>query len=309
MNYILYIILIFSFSLLNANTIAILPDTKNKSQEIISKLGKDLISILDSTKRYEIIEQDKIEEIYKELQKGQTGLVDQEDAAKLGYLKGIHYFIFYDIIPENNQFSANYRIVKTETGTIIGAGRSKGNYEEILNDLSEQIMHQLDIYLNLDNPESLYTILLKLNKEKPVYKVGETIQVKFKVIPHKNAKVNKVYIQLFSIDAKGKITLIYPNKFSGFDPIEVNKEYIFPSESDDFEWELTPPTGTEYIQAFVSEKPIDIFGTLYKARNELFPESKENGNTLITYRGIKTKLKKEKIKNWSAMRIAYELLE
>lgn len=296
-------------SFLYPNTIAIVPDSEKK-EGIINQFGKDLISILDDQKRYEIIEKDKIDEIFKELQKGQSGLINQEDAAKLGYLKGIHYFIFYQILKQENQtYSANFRIVKTETGTIIGAGRENGNYEEILNQLSKKMIHQLDIYLNLDNPESPYTVLLKLNKEKPIYKIGENIQIRFKVIANQNTKLKKVYIQLFSIDAKGKMTLIYPNKFSGFDPIELDKEYIFPSENDDFEWELTPPTGTEYIQAFVSEEPIDLFGIFHKAKRELFPNTKENGNSIITYRGIQTKLKKEKIKNWSAMRIAYELLE
>jgi hypothetical protein len=302
------LVLIFNISLLNANTIAVVSDTQKS--ELSNKFGKDMIAILDSQKRYEIVEQEKIEDIYKELQKSQTGLVNQEEAAKLGYLKGVHYFIYYNINKqENNIYVGNFRIVKTETGTIIGAGRSKGDYENTLSDLSQQIIHQLDIYLNLNNPQSPYTILLKLNKEKPQYRVGETIQIKFKVIAHKHAQSKKVYIQLFSIDATGKITMIYPNKYSGFEPVEIDQEYIFPSPKDDFEWELTPPTGTEYIQAFVSERPIDIFQTWNKAKEKLFPESKENGNLLTTYRGIQTKLNKEKIENWSAMRVAYELLE
>jgi hypothetical protein len=302
------LVLIFNISLLNANTIAVVSDTQKS--ELSNKFGKDMIAILDSQKRYEIVEQEKIEDIYKELQKSQTGLVNQEEAAKLGYLKGIHYFIYYNINKqENNIYVGNFRIVKTETGTIIGAGRSKGDYENTLSDLSQQIIHQLDIYLNLNNTQSPYTILLKLNKEKPQYRVGETLQIKFKVIAHKHAQSKKVYIQLFSIDATGKITMIYPNKYSGFEPVEIDQEYIFPSPKDDFEWELTPPTGTEYIQAFVSERPIDIFQTWNKAKEKLFPESKENGNLLKTYRGIQTKLKKEKIENWSAMRVAYELLE
>lgn len=310
-------ILIINISYLKANTIAILSvhtsntnENQKNANNRINQFGKELIAILAEQKRYELIEQEKIEEIYKELQKGQTGLVDQENAAQLGRLKGIHYFIFYDFVSfEDNKSTGNFRIVHTETGTIIGGGKSNGSYEEILKELSEKMMQQLDIYLNLDNPQSPYSVLLKLNKEKPIYKVGETLQVTFKVIPHQNAKKNKVYIQLFSIDSKGKITLIYPNKFSSFDPVDVNKEYTFPSEKDDFEWELTPPAGTEYIQAFVSEEPVDIFGIYQKAKRELFPESNLDGNSITTYRSIQTKLKKDKIKNWSSMRIAYELNE
>lgn len=295
-----------------SNTIAVMPfsivDHKNQNQTY-SKITNDLIAILKQQQRYDLVEQQKIDEIYKELQKGQTGLVNQEEAAKLGNLKGIHYFIFGEIQNQNQIFSVNYRIVHTETGTIISAGRSSGSYENVLEDISKKIINQLDIYLNLSNPESPYTVLLKLDKEKPVYRINETLRLYFKVISHNPSSPKKVYIQLYSIDAKGKMTLIYPNKYSGFQPIEIDKEYSFPSEKDDFEWVLVPPTGTEYIQAFVTTEEVDLFNTFKKARNELFPEINKDGNSLITIRGIQTQLKKDKYKNWTASRISYELIE
>lgn len=292
------------------NTIAVIPfGLVGEKEKTHTKITNDIIAILKQQQRYDLVEQQKIEEIYNELQKSQTGLVNQEEAAKLGNLKGIHYFIFGEVEIKNSLYSVNFRIVHTETGTIISASRSSGTYEEVLETISQQMINQLDIYLNLSNPNSPYSVLLKLNKEKPVYKPNETLELRFKVISHKKDAPKKVYIQLYSIDAKGRMTLIYPNKFSGFNAIEIEKEYIFPPEESDFEWIITPPYGTEYIQAFVTTEPIDLFNSFKKARSELYPEINQDGNSLKTVRGIQTQLKKDKYKNWSSSRISYEVLE
>ncbi len=298
-----FLMLLVISKIVFANTIAIVPFKGE-----LKTFDKDLIANLKQKFRYELIEQEKIEEIYNELQKGQTGLVNQEDAAKLGYLKGINYFIFGETSRSGSDYVVNYRIVHTQTGSIIGAGRDKG-YEKILTNITEMISNQLDIYLNLQNPESPYTVLLKTNKEKPIFKVGEKLEIMFKVISHKKDASKKVYIQLFSIDAKGNMSLIYPNKYSGFDPIEIDKEYKFPSEKEDFEWILTEPIGTEYIQAFVSPNPLNLFNANSIATREDFPEISKKGNDLSTTRAIQTQLKKDKIKDWSSMRISYELIE
>ncbi|MFN3605218.1 MAG: DUF4384 domain-containing protein [Leptonema sp. (in: bacteria)] len=313
MRFLCYLIFGFFFvNFLHSHPIAVMPFSyieDNKQKGTNTKIANDIIAILKQQQRYDIVEQQKIEEIYNELQKGQTGLINQEDAAKLGNLKGIHFFIFGEIQNQNSNFYVNYRIVHTETGTIISAGRSSGAYEEVLDKISENIINQLDIYLNLNNPNSPYTVLLNLNKEKPVYKVNEALQLKIKIISHNKNAPKKVYLQLYSIDAKGKMTLIYPNKFSGFQSVEVDKEYVFPSENHDFEWILTPPIGTEYIQAFVTTQEIDLFNSFKKARNELFPNIDQDGNSIITVRGIQTQLKKDKYKYWSASRISYEIIE
>ncbi len=310
MKYLIFFINIIFIKTLLSNTIAVIPFTYIENKEKVdTKITNDIIAILKQQQRYDLVEQQKIEEIYKELQKGQIGLINQEEATKLGNLKGIHYFIFGEVDVKKIEYFVNFRIVHTETGTIISAGRSSGMYEEVLETISQQIINQLDIYLNLSNPNSPYTVLLKLDKEKPIYKINETLELRFKVIAHKKDAPKKVYIQLYSIDAKGKMTLIYPNKFSGFNAIEVDKEYVFPPKESDFEWVITPPYGTEYIQAFVTTESIDLFNSFKKARNELYPEISQDGNSLHTVRGIQTQLKKDKYKQWSSSRISYEVIE
>lgn len=258
--------------------------------------------------RYEIVEQSRLDAIIEEIKKAQTGLVDEQTAAQIGHLVGAQYLVVGESREENGTLEAAYRIVQVETGIVIGADRAKGPTEEAIKQLQSGLMRQLDLYMNLDNPESPYTILLKLPARDSVYKVGQTLSLKFKVIAHRPDAPRRVYIQLYSINARGAMTLIYPNRFSGFDAIEVDREYVFPSEKDDFEWELVPPVGNESIQAIVTTEPFDVFHTFSKAK-EAFPEIQKNGHDPLTTRGIQTQLKKEKLKDWKAQRVTYELAE
>jgi len=212
------------------------------------------------------------------------------------------------IVGETNRTEAGleaaYRVVHVETSLIVAADRASGKSDDVLQRLQASLLRQLDLYLGLDNPDSPYTVLLKL-PEGPL-KVGDTLTIKFKVISHRPSAPKRVYIQLYSINAKGVMTLIYPNRFSGFSPIEVDREYEFPSEKDDFEWELVPPTGMESIQAVVTTEPSDLFQTFTKARST-FPETGRNGHDPATYRGIQVQLNRDKRKDWKAQRVTYEL--
>lgn len=263
-----------------------------------------LITALKRAGRFEIVEQSKLEAVLDELKRGQSGLVDSETAAQIGQLIGAQYLIVGETNRTEAGLEAAYRVVHVETGLIVAADRASGKSDDVMQQLQASLLRQLDLYLGLDNPDSPYTVLLKI-PEGPL-KIGDTLTIKFKVISHRPSAPERVYIQLYSINAKGVMTLIYPNRFSGFSHIEVDREYEFPSEKDDFEWELVPPTGVESIQAVVTTEPIDLFQTFAKARS-MFPETGRNGHDPATYRGIQVQLNRNKRKDWKAQRVTYEL--
>ncbi|MBW7857000.1 MAG: DUF4384 domain-containing protein [Leptonema sp. (in: Bacteria)] len=219
---------------------------------------------------------------------------------------GAQYLVVGEFSNNDQNFEAAYRVVHVETGLVIAADRQTGSKETVIDSLQDSLIQQLDVYLGLDNPTSPYTVLLKVN-DGPL-KVGSTLQLKFKVLSHSQTAPKKVYIQLYSINAKGVMTLIYPNRFSGFLPINIDQDYEFPSAKDDFEWQLVPPIGVESIQAMVTTEPVDLFQTFTKARST-FPETNKNGKDPVTYRGIQIRLNQEKLKDWKAQRISYELTE
>ena len=177
----------------------------------------------------------------------------------------------------------------------------------VSNTLAIRARQLLGIYLTMSNPDSPYSVLLQLDKGKnPVYKLGENIRLKFKVAKHRPEALDQVYIQVYAIDSRGIMTMIFPNKFAPSRQIEVDKEYQFPGPNDDFEWELVEPVGTESIQAIVTEKPVDFFTETRDFQTELFPSVKSRESPMI-YNAIKVTINKEKLKNWSAERITYRL--
>lgn len=271
-----------------------------------TRISSALAVALQRAGRYQVVEQSRLDKILDEIQKGQTGIVDPETAAHLGQLVGAQYLVVGESREEKGTIEAAYRVVQVETGIVIGADRATGALEDVIEKLQAGLMRQLDLYLNLDNPESPYTVLLKLPAKDSIYHVGDTLELSFKVLSHRPTASKKVYIQLYSINAKGAMTLIYPNRYSGFEAIDVDREYKFPSEKDDFEWDLVQPSGNESIQAIVTTQPFDPFQTFSKAK-DTFPGIQKNGHDPVTTRGIQTQLKKEKLKDWKAQRVTYEL--
>jgi TolB-like protein len=285
-----------------AAPIGVLPFQMGSQQD--QSVPSALVTALKQAGRYEIVEQSRLDDVLEELKRAQSGLVDSETAAQIGQLTGAQYLVVGEIHTVEGGIEAAYRVVHVETGLIVAADRSSGKREDVVQRLQESLLRQMDLYLGLDNPDSPYTVLLKI-PDGPL-KVGDTLTVRFKVISHRPSAPRRVYIQLYSINAKGVMTLIYPNRFSGFSPIEIDREYTFPSEKDDFEWELVPPTGVESIQAIVTTEPSDLFQVFQKARST-FPETNHNGQDPATYRGIQVQLNRNKRKDWKAQRITYEL--
>jgi hypothetical protein len=196
------------------------------------------------------------------------------------------------------------RVVRAETGIVIGAAVTGGEADAVSRDLSLSAIKTVSIHAMLENPDSPYSVLLLLDKGKnPEYKLGETLRLKFKVLKHDQTASEKVYLSIYSINADGVMTLIYPNRFSGQEGVYVGREYTFPDPRDDFEWKLVPPAGAETLQAIVSNKPVRLAN---ERATEDFPVLGVKESPAL-YRGIQTQLKEEKRGNWAAERITYIL--
>lgn len=307
--------LAFSSGILSAHPIGVMP-FESADVKLGEQTAAQVLVALQKTRQFTLVERGQIKKAYDEIAKSESGLVKEEDAVKIGKMSGAHFMVVGEIRKGANdakgqeQFTATMRIMKTETGVIIGAGSAAGPLPKVFESIGEQATRWLSIYLVLDNPDSPYSVLLKLDKGKnPTYKLGETLVLSFKVIAHKPTAAKRVYIQVYSINAQGAMMLIYPNKFSRDEMVDVGREYKFPADSDDFEWTLVKPTGTESIQAIVTTKPVDFFDLKGAHRREEFPKVKARGDAEITYRGINTKLKKEKLGDYTAEKITYELTE
>lgn len=255
-------------------------------------------------KKFSLVERAQIERALEEIKTSQSGLTSSEDAPRIGELIGANILVVGDLTGTGSKLEGTLRILKAETGVLIGSAYAKGSGDQVAEVLAQEAAADLSLYLALENPDSPYSVLLKLEKE--VYKVGDVVKLKFKVLKHGRGP-NTVFIQIFSIDEKGTMTRIYPNRFVSGGRIDVDKEYTFPTEKDDFEWEIVPPTGEESIHAIVTMEPIEVYTPTSKSGS--FRVMRENGNSDVTYRGIQTKLNKDKLKDWAADRVVFRIAD
>ena len=309
-------ILIFSpFAALSASggAIGVLPFQSEKKADG-ERLAARLLVKLHKTGRYTLVERGRLKKALEEIARGQSGLVREDQQIRVGKLLGARYLVLGEtskLVSFAGLYSASVRVIKTESGAVIAAAEARGRQGDLASMLFHKLDNILSIYILMQNPKSPYSVLLKLNKgRRPVYSLGEKISVRFRVKRLKRGAPARVYIRLYSINARGAMILIYPNRYSGDKPIEIDREYRFPDKKDDFEWELVKPTGRESIQAIVSREPISLFKERKVYLKKNFPTVRaRGGHSVITYRGIVTRLKKSRIKDWSAERVTYELRE
>lgn len=289
---------------------AILPfegKDKSRGEELSVRLTSEVVR----KQAFPVAERSQLKNALIELAKGDAGIFHTENSARLGQLVGADYLIVGEVFPfeTGSSVRATMRVLKAETGVVIGAGSAEGGLDEIAREFSAIVVRTVSIYAMLSNPDSPYSVLLRLDKgQNPRYKIGETLTLKFKVIKHDSAAPARVFLSLYSIDANGNMVLIFPNRFSGKEGINVNQEYSFPDAKDDFEWKLVPPAGHETLQAIVSTKPVRIPGerSIDPSFGFTTIEGKESPHS---YGGIQTQLKEDKKGDWAAERITYFLGE
>lgn len=302
--------LLFPLHLMAADPIGVLP-FESEEKGIGERLGARILVDLARSKQLTLVERGQLKKALAEIALSQSGVVTRKEALQIGKQIGARYLVLGEVHAESGArtglYEASMRVVKTETGVIIGADSTRGTADQISRQLGIRARQILNIYVTMDNPDSPYSILLKLNKGlNPTYKVGDKLILNFKVEKHSQAAADTVYLQLFSIDARGAMSMIYPNKFSPSFAVKIGQLYSLPKKSADFEWELIPPVGTESIQAIVTERPVDFFKMRKRFHTEAFP-GMDQADTPRTYKAIKTVIKQEKLKDWSAERISYKL--
>ena len=99
-------------------------------------------------------------------------------------------------------------------------------------------------------------IQVDISVPKSVYQVGEEIQIYIQTtVP--DPSVTHVYLNVVDIDAAGKCTLIFPNAFSP-NPLVPVGNFILPDKPNIYRFQIVPPAGIEYVQAFASLDPLDL---------------------------------------------------
>ncbi len=264
---------------------------------------------LQSRGQFTLIERGQLRRVLDEIAVSQSGLVRDEDRIDAGRQVGAQFMVVGEAQRESaGRINASLRIVKIETGVLIAAASAVGAESTVHAELARVAIEKLGIYLLMDNPDSPYSILLKLDRgANATYKTGDTLTLTFRVERLKPDAPDSVFIQLYSIDAAGAMTMIYPNKFSPQLQIQTGREYQLPRPEDDFEWTLVPPVGAESIQAIVTSQPVDFFQMRERYASELFPQVENGRDDRRTFSAIRTRIRRERLRDWSAERITYRV--
>lgn len=110
-------------------TIAILPFKNNTSDSSLNSVGvtlADLISTqMASDKGIKLVERQRIEDMMAELKLGQGGIVDQNSAIQIGRMLGANVMAFGSFMTLGKKVILTMRLVKVETGEVVGGVTEK----------------------------------------------------------------------------------------------------------------------------------------------------------------------------------------
>ena len=87
--------------------------------------------------------------------------------------------------------------------------------------------------------------------DKPAYALGETIQIHFELS-------QAAYVYIWDITPDGKVTQIFPNQYDPQNYFPAGTHTI-PSAGKGYQFRVTPPTGTEWLQIMATTVPIAYF--------------------------------------------------
>ncbi|MFL5343303.1 MAG: CsgG/HfaB family protein [Hyalangium sp.] len=106
---------------------------ENPEMKVLKKgLAQMLITDLAGFGTVKLVERDRLQELLDELQMGQSDKFDSATVAKIGKLAGAHYLVLGSYFDLMNTLVVDAKVVKVETGTILGSRRGTGTPEEFL---------------------------------------------------------------------------------------------------------------------------------------------------------------------------------
>lgn len=102
---------------------------------------------------------------------------------------------------------------------------------------------------------------------KAAYQIGEEIQININTTSN---TASHVYVNVVDIDAVGNCTLIFPNAFSPNALVPVGN-LVLSDKPNLYRFQVVPPVGQEFVQAFASLDPLDLRQVFNTNSNDPFP--------------------------------------
>ncbi len=192
-------------SFANEKTIAILDFSNNSLEEkekyasLSSGLAEILITELSQISSLQVVERKKINEIIKEMQLVQSGLVSEETGVQVGRLVGAKYLVFGSFMVIKKKVRVDTRIVEVETGLTVKATQVTKDVSkmfEIIQALTENILTDLNIALSAQE-ENLLASGETSNEVIELFSEGLAFEEANDLL-----KAKEHYVKAFKLDEK-----------------------------------------------------------------------------------------------------------
>ena len=258
------IFMIFFFAVC---TTGILPQEASISVGIIDFQSKDnavspsgeavsaLTSHLGKYKFINLVERSKIGSIMKEIELSQTGVLDENEAIKIGKISGVRVLIDGYVSGKG----AYARAIYAETGKIIAVSAAAD-----FRIMAKELARGIEVYLAKENIRNLRNessdITTEFWAEVSGRKCGAGTEVKAQVgntVSFHFKTDTDGYLTIIDIQPSGDIVLLYPNDFAPNNAVKAGVEYSIPSNDDTFDLTFTEPAGQDTLVAFFSKRKVD----------------------------------------------------
>ena len=101
-------------------------DLQGGSSEFGRYIAEELtVNLVMGKRQFSVLDRANLKSILAEHKLTATGLVDPENAKKLGQFAGVDVLIIGNIIPKGQTISLTAKIIATDTAEIVGAGKSE----------------------------------------------------------------------------------------------------------------------------------------------------------------------------------------
>lgn len=287
--------------------------SKDKNPQEIQAISSDLAGALGKYKFITLAERSKLSSIIKEIEMGQSGLVDENSAIQAGKLSGARILIDGSV----RESGISARAIYTETGKVIAVSSVKGTAD--IETMGKDLARGIEVYLAKENikmlrndtPEINFDFWItnnsagKTSKIVPgsrdaKIKIGSPISFHFK--PGQDG-----FVTIVDIQPGGDVVLLYPNDYSSSNAVNAGTEYSIPSDDDSFELHATEPAGTDTIAVFFTKRKVDWLDKS-KLSGEGF-KTVNDGEKFAASRGFSVQSTKLKKNEWKSAVLSVEVVK
>ncbi len=173
-------------------------DLQNHESTLGKYIAEELIvDFVGTNPDFSVLDRANLKKILKEHRLTATGLIDPENAKRIGMFAGVDAIILGTIIPKKNSVALTARIVTTETAEIVGAAKGEFRMDENVRDLlSSVITDDPDDSGETDHGDSDQPLLVEIFKDlrvafQPLQIIGNREYRLTMTITNRSAKMSR----------------------------------------------------------------------------------------------------------------------